>query len=158
MRLGAGFSNTDRSQVQVGMRPGASGAVTTGMSRAHRHLPSGQQTELTGRRHCSPKENEMDEQVLSLRDTLRIVLRCRRIVLVIALVGLLLGIAYSVAVPDLVSAKAEVLLPPAPYSSTGVPTRDVATEVDIVTSPTILNVAARPLLASSFRSRPSSTV
>lgn len=65
----------------------------------------------------------MDEQVLSLRDTLRVVLRYRRIVLVIALVGLLLGIAYGAAQSNLVSAKALVLLPPAPYSSTGVPTR-----------------------------------
>ncbi len=84
----------------------------------------------------------MDEQVLSLRDTLRVVLRHRRIVLVIALVGLLLGIAYGAAQSDLVSAKALVLLPPAPYSSTGVPTRDTQTEVDIVTSPLILTPAA----------------
>lgn len=85
----------------------------------------------------------MDEQVLSLRDSLRVVLRCRRIVAVLCLVGLVLGIGYAVAVPDLYSAKAEVLLPPAPYSSSGVPTRDIQTEVDLVTTPGILNPAAK---------------
>lgn len=85
----------------------------------------------------------MDEQVLSLRDSVRVVMRCRRILAALGAVGLLLGIIYAVAVPALVSAKTEVLLPPAPLSSSGTPTRDVNTEVDIATSPGILNPAAK---------------
>jgi capsular polysaccharide biosynthesis protein len=85
----------------------------------------------------------VDEQVLSLRDSVRVVLRCRRIVAALCLVGLVLGIGYAVASPVLYSAKAEVLLPPAPYSSSGVPSRDIQTEVDLVTTPGILIPGAK---------------
>ncbi len=84
----------------------------------------------------------MDEQDLSLRDSLRVVLRRRRIVAALLLVGLLLGIGYAVAVPGLASAKTLVLLPTAPLTTSGTPARDIATELKIVTSSGILNPAA----------------
>ena len=86
----------------------------------------------------------MDEQILSLKESLRVVLRYGRVAAVIALVGLLLGIAYGVSQPALASAKSEVLLPAsAGNSSSGVPTQGIATEVEIAMSPGILNPAAK---------------
>lgn len=86
----------------------------------------------------------MDEQILSLKESLRVVLRYRRVAAVIALIGLLLGIAYGVSQPALASAKSEVLLPAsAGNSSSGVPTQGIATEVEIAMSPGILNPAAK---------------
>jgi hypothetical protein len=66
-----------------------------------------------------------------------------RIALVFGLVGLLLGLAYAVAVPALMSAKSLVLLPASPVSSSGAPQRDMQTEVEIALSPTVLMPAAK---------------
>lgn len=86
----------------------------------------------------------MDEQILSFKESLRVVLRYRRVAAVVALVGLLLGLAYAVSQPALASAKSEVLLPPsAGNSSSGVPTQGIATDVEIATTPAILNPAAK---------------
>jgi capsular polysaccharide biosynthesis protein len=86
----------------------------------------------------------VDEQILSFKESLRVVLRYRRVAAVIALVGLLVGIAYGVSQPALTSAKAEVLLPPsAGNSSSGLPTQGIATDVEIATTPAILNPAAK---------------
>jgi capsular polysaccharide biosynthesis protein len=90
------------------------------------------------------ERDEVDEQILSLKESLRVVLRYRRVAAVIALVGLLLGLAYAVSQPALASAKSEVLLPAsAGNSSSGVPTQGIATEVEIAMSPGILNPAAK---------------
>jgi capsular polysaccharide biosynthesis protein len=90
------------------------------------------------------EREEVDEQILSFKESLRVVLRYRRVAAVIALVGLLVGIAYGVSQPALASAKAEVLLPPsAGNSSSGLPTQGIATDVEIATTPGILNPAAK---------------
>jgi capsular polysaccharide biosynthesis protein len=90
------------------------------------------------------ERDEVDEQILSFKESLRVVLRYRRVAAVIALVGLLFGIAYGASQPALTSAKAEVLLPPsAGNSSSGLPTQGIATDVEIATTPAILNPAAK---------------
>jgi capsular polysaccharide biosynthesis protein len=90
------------------------------------------------------ERDEVDEQILSFKESLRVILRYRRVAAVVALVGLLLGLAYAVSQPALASAKSEVLLPAsAGNSSSGVPTQGIATEAEIATSPGILNPAAK---------------
>jgi capsular polysaccharide biosynthesis protein len=85
----------------------------------------------------------VDEQVLNLRESLRVVMRYRRVVGVIALVGLIIGLGVAFATPTLVSAKNLVLLPSSPTSSSGTPQRDIQTDVEIALSPTILVPAAK---------------
>jgi hypothetical protein len=86
--------------------------------------------------------DEVDEQIFSFRDTLRIVFRYRRVAAALGLVGLLAGLIYAIAVPQLTSAKSLVLLPDA-ASNSGVPVRSIATDVQIAMTPTILVPAAR---------------
>jgi capsular polysaccharide biosynthesis protein len=83
----------------------------------------------------------VDEQILSFKDSLRVVLRYRRVAAAVALVGLFLGLAYAVAAPDPISAKALVLLPAAATSSSGIPTYSIATDVEIAMTPAILDPA-----------------
>jgi capsular polysaccharide biosynthesis protein len=86
--------------------------------------------------------DEVDEQIFSFRDTFRIIFRYRRVAAALGLVGLLAGLIFAIAVPQLTSAKSLVLLPDA-SSNSGVPVRSVATDVQIAMTPTILVPAAR---------------
>jgi len=85
----------------------------------------------------------VDEQVLSLRESLRVVLRYRRVVTILAAVGLVVGLAITLALPTLVSAKSLVLLPSSPIGTNGAPVRDIQTDVLIALSPTVLVPAAK---------------
>jgi len=80
----------------------------------------------------------VDEQVFRFKDTVRVVGRHPRPVLLIALIGLVLGLLYGIAVPALVSAKTMVVLPPQAAAYSGAPTRDVQTEIAIAMSSSVL--------------------
>jgi capsular polysaccharide biosynthesis protein len=85
----------------------------------------------------------VDEQVLNLRDSLQIIWRYLRLVLALTLLGLVVMLAYVVLVPVMPSAQSIVLLPLSSSDSSGQPTRDVATEVEIAMSEPVLDPAAR---------------
>lgn len=87
--------------------------------------------------------DEVDEQVLSFKESLRVVLRYRRVVTILAAIGLVVGLASALALPTLVSAKSLILLPSSPIGATGAPVRDPLTDVAIALSPTILTPAAK---------------
>jgi capsular polysaccharide biosynthesis protein len=87
--------------------------------------------------------DEVDEQVLSLRETLRVVLRYRRVVTILAAIGLVVGLGVALSLPTLVSAKSLVLLPSSPIGTNGAPVREVQTDVLIALSPTVLMPAAQ---------------
>ncbi|MFZ0664732.1 MAG: hypothetical protein WAM97_03190, partial [Acidimicrobiales bacterium] len=84
----------------------------------------------------------MEEQNFSFRDSIRIVARRPRHVLIVAVIGLLLGAGYAVSAPALATSKALVLLPPSANSASGLPTQDTATEVAIAQSARVLVPAA----------------
>ncbi|GEM_PF-1082459 len=84
----------------------------------------------------------MDEQVLNLSDSLQIIRRYLRLVLALTLLGLAVVLAYVALVPSMSSAQSIVLLPPSSTDSSGQPTRDVATEVEIAMSEPVLEPAA----------------
>jgi capsular polysaccharide biosynthesis protein len=85
----------------------------------------------------------VDEQILSFRESLRVVLRFRRVVTIVAAIGLVIGVAVALALPTLVSAKSLVLLPSSPIGTNGAPVRDIQTDVSIALSPTVLTPAAQ---------------
>jgi capsular polysaccharide biosynthesis protein len=85
----------------------------------------------------------VEDQYFSFKDTLRVLARRPRPILVLGLIGLLLGAAYGVGIPALATARALVLLPPAPASYSGVATRDVSTETAIVMSAVVLVPAGK---------------
>ena len=59
------------------------------------------------------------------------------------LLGLVVALAYVVLAPPMPSAQSIVLLPPSSTDSSGVPTRDVATEIEIAVSQPVLEPAAQ---------------
>ena len=85
----------------------------------------------------------MDEQILSFKDSWRVVMRHRRVAAVCAVLGLIAGLAYAVAIPSLVSAKSLVILPPAASGTSGIPTIAIGTEIQIAMTPKVLNPAAK---------------
>jgi capsular polysaccharide biosynthesis protein len=85
----------------------------------------------------------VEDQYFSFKDTVRVLARRPRPIFVLALIGLLLGAAYGVTMPSLATARALVLLPPAPASYSGLPTRDVSTETAIVLSAVVLVPAGK---------------
>jgi len=88
----------------------------------------------------------MDEQVLNLRESLHIIRRYPWLLVALALVGLLGGLAYTLVSPAMDSATALVELPPSPLQpGSDVPTRDIATEVAIATTQGVLDPAARSI-------------
>lgn len=87
----------------------------------------------------------MEEQNFSFKDSIRIVARRPRHILVLGLIGLLLGAGYAVSMSALATSKALVLLPPSANSASGLPTQDTATEVAIAQSAAVLVPAAKAI-------------
>ena len=85
----------------------------------------------------------MTEQPIDIRERLRPIWSRRRLVGLLAAIGLLGGVAFGLLSPPSPSATALVLLPPTNLTSAGTPTRDVATEIDIATSAPVLTAAGK---------------
>ncbi|HTZ07849.1 MAG TPA: hypothetical protein VMB72_02185 [Acidimicrobiales bacterium] len=85
----------------------------------------------------------MNEQPFDVKEVLRPVWLRRRLLAVLAVLGLAVGVTYGVVFRSSPSATALILLPPSNVTSAGVPTRDVATEIDIATSAPVLSAAGR---------------
>ena len=85
----------------------------------------------------------MSEYPFNLKDALRPVWLRRRLLCVLAVLGLIVGVTYGVIFRAPQSAVALVLLPPSNVTSAGVPTRDIATEIAIATSAPVLSAAGR---------------
>lgn len=85
----------------------------------------------------------MTEHPVDIRNWLRPIWSRRRFVSLLAAVGLCAGVAFGIVNPPLPSATALVLLPPSSLTSAGTPTRDIPTEIDIVTSAPVLTAAGK---------------
>ncbi len=87
----------------------------------------------------------MIEQSFDLRRTVR-VLRARRLLIGACFaVGIVVGLAITLAQTPTYMARSRVLLPPTPYDSTGKPLRDMTTERAIATSAEVLDRAGKKL-------------
>ena len=82
----------------------------------------------------------MSEQALDLRRSLQIVRRHKIIVGIVAVLGLLAGVAYTVLNPPMLTSTALVVLPPS--------THDMATQVVIAGSNPVLAGALRGSIRS----------
>jgi capsular polysaccharide biosynthesis protein len=87
----------------------------------------------------------VEDQVLNLRDSLRVIRRYPRLLVALALVGLAVGLTYAIVSPPMISAKSLVLLPQSPIDAAGQPTRDVQTDVQIALSQPVLIPAAESI-------------
>lgn len=85
----------------------------------------------------------MEEQVFSFKETLRVILRRPRILVALGLVGLLAGLALALAMPAYSSAKTLLLLPPQGAAYGGVAGPSAQTDVEIASSATVLEPAAK---------------
>jgi len=83
----------------------------------------------------------VEEQVLNAREWFNALLRHRAVIVGFAVLGLCIGLAYTLASPGLYTSKSLVLLPPSSLSSSGQPTRDIGTQAQIAMSPGILDRA-----------------
>jgi len=84
----------------------------------------------------------MDDQVISLRASYRVIRRYPRLLLVSVLIGFLVGLGYAVVVRPMSSAQSLVLMPASALDSNGLPTRDVKTDIAIAMSPRVLDPAS----------------
>lgn len=84
-----------------------------------------------------------EDQALTLRAIVRDVRRSLPIIVVLALVGLVAGIAYAVARPSLPSASSQVLLPASATNAQGQPIQGQDTDVQIALSQAVLEPAGR---------------
>jgi capsular polysaccharide biosynthesis protein len=78
---------------------------------------------------------------MDVRTVVRTLRRRRRLLLAAAGAGLSAGLAYAVLMPQMATATAQVVLPPATSSVEGTPVRDVQTQVAIATSGPVLSRA-----------------
>jgi capsular polysaccharide biosynthesis protein len=85
----------------------------------------------------------VQEQVVSLKNVIRIIRRRPRILVALSLVGCMVGLGYVLLVPAMSSATSLVLLSPSGTTITGQPTQDVNTDVEVVLSEAVLGPAAR---------------
>lgn len=84
-----------------------------------------------------------DEQVITMRGLLRDLRRFLKLIVALALAGLVIGVAYTVAVPALPAATSLVLLPASGTNAEGQPIQDPQTDVEIALSPAVLVPAGR---------------
>ncbi len=85
----------------------------------------------------------MTEQPFNIREWFRPIWSRRWFVGLLAALGLFGGVAFGILSPPSPSATALVLLPPTTVSSSGTPTRDTATEIEIAKSAPVLTAAGK---------------